>query len=1068
VSTITASTTPITEATVSWTAPTSNGGDPVDYYKVEWFTRDFTPEVQVVRLTYTATPSTTSFILKFPAQDGTMEQTGSLDWDISAVNMRNALLNLGQSSFNYIAGDIAVTRSTINSGSGYAWSITFGGDADSTANKGDQIELIPSFSVNDASASTLSISTYTEGVRSGGNTEEQVLKVGGTSDGSTRAVAGFFRAKVEGSSWSNYIAADATAAEVQDALGQLSTVSADVVVTKDTTMATGIYSHEYKITFNGIKGDVSTMTVDATYLTSVNNDAEIVVYGGDNSVSTSTNLKAHTSAIVGERPTKYGTTLLPATATSYTIDFGETGETYDVVVTPRNSLYGFGPATSVGTVTPPKQVPQMPQGVSSGVNTGFSDSMLVTWSPPTSNGGDTITRYRVELDETATFDSPTAVEDFYCPTDNERTVWEVSTGSSNAANAVVGGYFALTVTVNGVSETTDAIPYNAVALAANETGTSTAISTTTKFAIVDGSTTITYAGTGLQSLLFVGDMLKFDLQDTSTATLASYEYEVTAVADTTATITHIATTGNGVETHGGVNQNAIAYRIGGGRGDTGTSKIHCTTDDSDCILARTRTSGSMQSKINDLTNVVTNGVVVDRDGPDTNGGYTWRITFLDDAPDGSSDFVVSIGSETLSTSGNTKAKADQSATTTGTITAGSTPLVDGETYTACSGTLQVPSTGGLTKGTAYYSRVYAINSVGYSVAQSSSTALAPTVVPGAPTGVTLEVTSSSELRVLFSAPSNNGGAAVEKYLIEYDTTSAFSSPQTVELTFLSGGAPFFKKLEGLTQGTYYFVRVSAYNANGYGVTQVTTPSSLNPHQTPSAPSSVSLQTTSDSMLTVGWAAPSDNGGDAISGYIVEWDTSVGFNSGSLSPHKGSVTVTSSYTSTTIELLSGSTTYYTRVAAINSAGTGTYQTSSPVSTMPSLQVPGAPHSIALATTATSGEISVTWQYPKIPHHGVPCSGSLSAVNDCPTPFGSSAAESTGGSAIQAYEIEYNERSDFTGSDGAITTTTALSLTLSGLTPERFYFVRVLARNQQGSGAYCQVDSSSNQVSIAATA
>ena len=515
-------------------------------------------------------------------------------------------------------------------------------------------------------------------------------------------------------------------------------------------------------------------------------------------------------------------------------------------------------------------------------------------------------------------------------------------------------------------------------------------------------------------------------------------------------------------------QVAIAKRVYGGRGSTTSSQIHCTDTDSTCSTARERTSGSMQSKLQAVTNVVTNGVVVDRDGPDTNGGFTWRITFLDDAPDGSSDFVVTVASETISSSGSTEAKSNNAATTTGLVSAGSSPLVDGVTYTSCTGTLKTPTSGGLTKGTAYYARVMAFSATGYSVPQSvQGTAVAPTVVPGAPTGVTLEVTSSTELKVLFSPPSDNGGAAIEKYLIEYDTSSAFSSPTTAELTYLGGGSPFFKTLSGLTAGTFYFVRVSAYNQNGYGGTQVTTPASLNPHEVPSAPTNVALSVTSDSMLTVSWAAPTSNGGDAISGYTCEWDTALGFNSGSLSPHKGTVTVAATYTSTTVELLSGSTTYYFRCAALNSAGSGAYQTSSPVSAMPGLQVPGSPHSIVLAAGSTSGSISISWQRPKIPHHGIPCSGSAASPLDCPTPFGSTVPESAGGSSITSYEIEYSERRSFDGQDQAVSSVTGTSATLTGLTPGRIYFVRIFAKNQNGISSACSTDSTDTQVSVAAT-
>jgi hypothetical protein len=337
--------------------------------------------------------------------------------------------------------------------------------------------------------------------------------------------------------------------------------------------------------------------------------------------------------------------------------------------------------------------------------------------------------------------------------------------------------------------------------------------------------------------------------------------------------------------------------------------------------------------------------------------------------------------------------------------------------------------------------------------------------------VTLEVPSATELKVLFSAPSDNGGDAITQYKVEYDTDSSFGNPQESLMTYLGGGAPFHKTLTGLTTGTNYYVRVSAMNSNGYGATQATTPSYLNPHQAPSAPNNVRLSVTSHSMLTVSWDPPTDNGGDSVTSYRIEWDTAVGFNSGSLAPHKGSIDRdASTYSSYTFELLSSSTIYFVRVAATNTAGVGTYQLASPASAQPAQQVPGTPHTLTAVSGASSGEIDLAWQRPRVPHHGFPCSGTPTNPIDCPVPFGGSLPASDGGDDITEYEIEYNERADFSGSDGNRVSTTGTTKTLTGLTAGRFYFVRVLARNSIGSGAFCELSGTDicdgNSVSAAA--
>ena len=90
---------------------------------------------------------------------------------------------------------------------------------------------------------------------------------------------------------------------------------------------------------------------------------------------------------------------------------------------------------------------------------------------------------------------------------------------------------------------------------------------------------------------------------------------------------------------------------------------------------------------------------------------------------------------------------------------------------------------------------------------------------------------------------------------------------------------------------------------------------------------------------------------------------------------------------------------------------------------------------------------------MPWHTIPCSGLTSSPSDCPTEAGGGNPSSTGGSDIVEYQVQYNELADFTGYDSGEFTTTSTSYTLTGLTAGRTYYMRVLARNAQGSGSYC---------------
>lgn len=69
----------------------------------------------------------------------------------------------------------------------------------------------------------------------------------------------------------------------------------------------------------------------------------------------------------------------------------------------------------------------------------------------------------------------------------------------------------------------------------------------------------------------------------------------------------------------------------------------------------------------------------------------------------------------------------------------------------------VPTDGGLVKGQAYYARVFAYSSVGFSQGQVALYPAKPTTVPGRPTSVSLEVYDAQSLKVVFSPPADDGG-----------------------------------------------------------------------------------------------------------------------------------------------------------------------------------------------------------------------------------------------------------------------------------------------------------------------
>ncbi|XP_070579749.1 ankyrin repeat and fibronectin type-III domain-containing protein 1-like isoform X2 [Ptychodera flava] len=93
--------------------------------------------------------------------------------------------------------------------------------------------------------------------------------------------------------------------------------------------------------------------------------------------------------------------------------------------------------------------------------------------------------------------------------------------------------------------------------------------------------------------------------------------------------------------------------------------------------------------------------------------------------------------------------------------------------------------------------------------------------PECPRSVTLTTASSSSLHVRFEEPTNINGAVITRYKIEWSTSDDFSTPCGEHILY--DVRNLFYTIQGLKQGTKYFVRVSAFNMKGFGPFQLSTP-----------------------------------------------------------------------------------------------------------------------------------------------------------------------------------------------------------------------------------------------------
>ena len=121
---------------------------------------------------------------------------------------------------------------------------------------------------------------------------------------------------------------------------------------------------------------------------------------------------------------------------------------------------------------------------------------------------------------------------------------------------------------------------------------------------------------------------------------------------------------------------------------------------------------------------------------------------------------------------------------------------------------------GLLNGTCYQYRVFAHNAVGTSMASTNATGITlqnptPTISsPSAPIGVGVVTKSNTALKLIWSVPSNTGGASITGYQIQRNGTTIVNNTGNTQTSFTNYG------LLPAHQQTY---RVAAWNSAGLGL-----------------------------------------------------------------------------------------------------------------------------------------------------------------------------------------------------------------------------------------------------------
>jgi hypothetical protein len=323
-------------------------------------------------------------------------------------------------------------------------------------------------------------------------------------------------------------------------------------------------------------------------------------------------------------------------------------------------------------------------------------------------------------------------------------------------------------------------------------------------------------------------------------------------------------------------------------------------------------------------------------------------------------------------------------------------------------------------GTAYRVRISAVNQAGTGIGVLSPQ-LTPRVLtaPSAPTNFTL-TPEDGGIALQWSAPADDGGRAIDGYLLEYssDGTNWSATPGTYlgyAITIL-----------GLTNDTLYTVRVAATNIIGTGpwATETATPTAPAPPSspppppaapappppppapvitTPAAPAITEIGS-SDGTAFALWLASDDTGGEAVSSFTVEFDGP-----------DGTQTSTSEVEYAEFDGLVNGAIYRVRVAATNSAGTGDFSAWSE----PIIPVGPASAPIGLSGSTFDGGVELTWTPPT----------------------------DTGGAGIEDYVVQWI-------SDGVevALTTESTSIRLETLANRTRYDFRVAAQTEAGVGEW----------------
>lgn len=285
--------------------------------------------------------------------------------------------------------------------------------------------------------------------------------------------------------------------------------------------------------------------------------------------------------------------------------------------------------------------------------------------------------------------------------------------------------------------------------------------------------------------------------------------------------------------------------------------------------------------------------------------------------------------------------------------------------------------------------------------------------PGIPENVALVHARYNYALIAWDAPSDNGGETIIGYRVGISEDNF-----TFQYFDISDE---YVMIEGFMGNTKYYYTVEAYNISGYSASQTgffSTPASTS---VPTSPLLVTSGNATDESIELSWNIPQKSG-TAVTAYNISYSID----------QENWVTISNPSTlwtreSYTIRGLNKGTTYYIKIAGVNSNGQGNWSST--------------------VTSATTGTIS------NVP--GMPTNLGVTSFNQSTVALAWYAPVNNGGEQITDYIIQYKSRASTvwtTFNDGLNNNTGA---TITGLFGGTTYNFRIAAVNAIGMSSYTEL-------------